>query len=242
MMAKDGDRAALESLTVAMMGKASKIAAEFVKKVPGSDDLFDDYRNEALLGMIDCLKSYDRTKGAFLSYCDYAMRVGVRGYISKYQRMISQPKNVTEKIAKYNKVYNKFRDSGVENPSDDDLMKAMGFSPRVYNNTKKSMLRQNTVSLDQYISEEGKKLMDIVSQGNGFEDLLIRKMQLSELERTLDTLEEKEKLILLSSFGACGYEKKSTKELSSILGVSTTTINNYRNDISQRLKDLLFAS
>lgn len=243
MEAKAGDQRAKDELVKKLFAKAGKIAGEFVSKVPGAESLLEDYRNEALIGVLRCLDSYDFNKGSFLSYSDYAMRSGIRDFINKNQRMITQPKNVTEKISKYLKACRILSDKGLYEPSDDDIIRETGFSRLMLNNTKRGLSVFNIISLDQPISaQDSNSVLDVIPGNGEFEDELIQKIQIDLIRDEINNFDEKERMIFLSQFGAMGYRRKTSKELGHMYGVSATTINKYRSDISRRLRSLFHAS
>lgn len=242
MEAKSGNQNAKEELVKRLFAKACKVAGEFVCKLSESESLFEDYRNEALLGVLKCLDSYDFSKGSFLRYSDYAMRVGIRDFINKNQRMITQPKNVTEKVSKYLKACKRLADKGCVKPTDDEIINEIGFSNVMLRNTKRGLSSFAVLSLDQPLSAQDEKSVIEVVPGDEFEDALIQRIQMDFIRDKIKTFDEKYRMILLSQFGAMGYVRKSSRELGKMYGVSATTINNYRNNISKQLRSMFYVT
>lgn len=231
--AKGGDRKAKDKLASIMYKKADCIARSYANKIAGGENYIDDYKNEAMIGMIESLNSYDSTKGSFLSYSDYAMRQGVRDYLNFKQRVISQPKNITEKISKYRRIVSK---SG-ESITDDDIQRETGYSLKVINNIKRAIDRDYVYSLDVPVGEdEGISLVNTIDDDYNLEDSVIDKIEVDMVWNGINKLKEKDRMILFSSFGAWGYKKKNTKELGAMFGVSSVSICNYRKSIIEEIR------
>ncbi len=233
--AQNGDRKAMEKLSISLDEQALKIAMFFVNKLQCDSSYADDYKNLALIGMLECLDKYDSSKGHFSSFAYYAMQVKIREFISAEQRVISQPKNVTERISKYKKAI-----ASNAEIDDEAIMLSTGFSEKVLKSTREALFRENVVSLDTIVysdSERDHVLLDMIPSSEDIEGVVISEMERQEQEARLFALSNDEKFLLFSYYGAYGYSVKSVKELAKEYKVSPQTIYHNLNSISQRLHD-----
>ena len=73
--AKNGDGKAFSVLLKRMEGAINKVVSRYA--VGDGASYREEYIQEAICGLYNCLESYDEEKGAFVTYASYAMNVQI---------------------------------------------------------------------------------------------------------------------------------------------------------------------
>lgn len=236
MRARSGDRKAANELSTIMHPIAIKVANSYTRKVRLGDTFVDDYISEAMIGMLGCIDSFDSEKGSFVYYARYAMAQAVRDFITYKQRLISQPKNVTEKIAKFVKAQSRNKD-GV----DADISRESGLSKEALDKAREYYNREYIVSLDGVSEEEDFYLIDKLESPENVEDTALMNIGINAIEDTIMDIDEADRVILFSYFGAFGYEKLSVKTIASQLGISPQMVIYRRSKTIKKIRELAIA-
>ena len=259
--AKSGDMKAKSVLVTIMDREAEKIAYSYSRKVCFGENFVEDYKSEAMYGLLSCLDSYDSEKGSFKSYALEAMRMAIRAFITNSQNIVRYPKHISEKMSKISKSINELERDGVEEPTVEDISENTGLSKRVVKNTLFAKSAMHTYSLD-YCYGDGEDddltLLDSCRSAHSLEDDVMDREREGLFELEFSKLSERDRLILCSEFGAyginrmstanladwarsacyprSGINRMSTANLADMYSVSQTTIRNWRESLHARFK------
>lgn len=235
-----GDASALDELVASMGAEADKVASSFAHKVVGGEAYRDDYKNEAMIGLIQCLKTFQSDRGLFYPYAANAMRMAVRSFISNNQRIVRQPKHVIEKISKLNKALCSYEYEGVQSPDYAALSSASGLTEAQVRKTLLAKECQSIYSLDYLYGEDGEdvesSLLSSCVSGESVESSVISSYMSQRMREAILSLNDRDRDVLCTETGAFGYEKLSVGVIAKKYGVTTATIRNWRSKIKNRLR------
>ena len=131
MKMKSGDLEAQDRLVEGNLKLVVSIAKRYLDKgVP-----FLDLIQEGNLGLIKAVEKFDYERGCtFSTYANWWIKQYISNSIMNYGRTIRIPVHIHEKLAKYNKVYNKLSEKLNRNPTPEELAEAMNLTDnQIYN-------------------------------------------------------------------------------------------------------------
>ena len=149
MKMKSGDLVAQDRLVEGNLKLVVSIAKRYLDKgVP-----FLDLIQEGNLGLIKAVEKFDYERGCtFSTYANWWIKQYISNSIMNYGRTIRIPVHIHEKLAKYNKVYNKLSEKLNRNPTPEELAEAMNLTDnQIYNIMS---VATGILSLDEPINDD----------------------------------------------------------------------------------------
>lgn len=208
---REGNEDALMKLTSANLRFVVSVAKQYQNQGLSLSDLI----NEGNLGLIKAAKRFDETRGfKFISYAVWWIRQFIMQAVGEHSRIIRIPHN---KIGILNKIKrtSALMEQRLERPASNfELADEMEISLVELNNAMNSA--QRTFSTDSTVpGNEELTLMDIIYNPNDPKtDELLMKSSLSiDISRTLNTLTEREKDVIVLFYG---IDRKGSHTLSEI--------------------------
>ena len=242
LKAKSGDMKAKNNLVKIMDIEAEKIALSYSRKVSCGENFIEDYKSEAMYGLLTCLDSFDPEKGNFKGYAQEAMRMAIRAFTTNNQNIVRYPKHISEKMSKIAKSVVELEKKGIENPTVENISEDTGLTEKVVKNTLLAKNAMHTYSLD-YCYGDGEDddltLLDSCQSDHSIEDDVMAKERDGLFEIEFSKLSDRDRLILCSEFGAYGINRMSTANLADMYSVSQTTIRNWRDNLHARFKGVV---
>ena len=207
-----GDKKAKEKLVSANLRLVVMAAKQYNLHTALS---FEDLIQEGNLGLMRAVDTYDISKGfRFSTYAMYWIKQAISRAMLNQGRTIRVPVNVLEFKSKYNKAIKAlFEDLGRE-PTTEEVAKFMG--EKVENIKKMETLIKDPVSLSTSLNDEDDgTLEDLIADPNQDrpDDRIDNDLRAKAIEKVLNTLEEREKDIVISRFGLQGKRAKTLDEL-----------------------------
>ena len=159
--------------------------------------------NEGNLGLIKAAQRFDETRGfKFISYAVWWIRQSILQAIAEHSRIVRLPLNQVGSLNKLNKAFSKLEQQFEREPTEEELAQQLDLAE---DKVKDSIqISGRHISMDApLVSGEESTLYDVMVNSDSPKadrDLLKESLQM-EIERTLDTLSEREKEIIKLYFG-----------------------------------------
>ena len=196
---KQGDQVALEKLTKANLRFVVSVAKQYQNQGLTLPDLI----NEGNLGLIKAAQRFDETRGfKFISYAVWWIRQSILQALAEQSRIVRLPLNQVGSLNKINKAFSKLEQEFERHPSSGELATALDLPEDKVKDTMKVSGRH--VSVDAPFAEgEDNSLLDVmVNNDSPKADIeLMRESLQREIERSLSTLTDREKDVVMLFFG-----------------------------------------
>jgi RNA polymerase primary sigma factor len=196
---KKGDKIALEKLTRANLRFVVSVAKQYQNKGLSLSDLI----NEGNLGLIKAAEKFDSTKGfKFISYAVWWIRQAVIQAIAEHSRIVRLPLNQVGSLNKINKAFSIFEQEFERAPSDEELAKVLDIPTEKINDTLKASNKPFSVDAPFEEGEDG-SLLDVLvdKESPGTDKKMLKESLLREIERALNTINEREKEVIKFFYG-----------------------------------------
>ncbi|MCL1817061.1 MAG: FliA/WhiG family RNA polymerase sigma factor [Clostridiales bacterium] len=192
---------------------------------------YDDLVNCGIIGLIDATEKFDLRHG--VKFETYAVS-RIRGEILDYMREQDwAPSSLRKKINAITSVYESFESAHGEPPSDEDVASLMGIN---VGDVRKVMSKNHAFNLLYFDdSNEGSYTVNDISansEGTEPENVLLKEEQKNILAEVVDSLPEKEKLIITLYY----YEELMFKEIAELLHVSESRISQIHSKVLMKMR------
>ncbi|MBP2070863.1 sigma-70 family RNA polymerase sigma factor [Thermoanaerobacterium butyriciformans] len=241
---RNGDKSAKDILVEHNMRLVQKMASKLSK--PGFE--FDDLVQEGLIGLLTAIDKYDYTRGyKFSTYSVWYIRQRIQRYMKNTSKSVRLPIHIQEKI---NKVLSTMYDLEQKN-GEKPTVKEIAVEMKLDENTvgKYLKLAESVASLNQYVDDEkcDAELIDyLVDEEVDIENETINEQLKQEIDKVLDILPERERLILELRFGIGTEEPMTLEQIGNMLGLTRERIRQIeikalkklrRDKMCQKLKE-----
>ena len=214
---KMGDQEALEKLTKANLRFVVSVAKQYQHQGLSLPDLI----NEGNLGLIKAAKKFDETKGfKFISYAVWWIRQCILQALAEQSRIVRLPLNKIGALNKINKTFSKLEQAHEREPSPDEVANMLELPEDKVASTLELSGRHLSVDAPFQDGEEN-SLLDVLQNFDtpSTDSNLINESLSMEIERTLNTLPEKESRVIRSFYGI-GRKQMSLEEIGEEIGIS----------------------
>lgn len=218
-------------LVLSYAGLVKSIAKRIVS-ISGNYADLEDLMSYGMIGLIKAVEKFDPDKGvAFETFATYR----VRGEIIDYMRRNDWvPRGVRKKSWEIENVSNMLTNELGRQPTDEELAHRLGIQKSDLIQALSEVERFNLVSFEEIIQ-------DTVKIDREFTDFETPEGFLQEdelmyiLEKSLDDLPEREKLVLTLYY----YEELTLKEISVVIGVSESRVSQLHSRAINKMKTSL---
>jgi RNA polymerase sigma factor for flagellar operon FliA len=215
-----------------------KLVAGRLSMYLGYNVEYDDLVGYGTFGLIDAIDKFDYTKGfKFETYASLRIRGAILDQIRKMDWI---PRSIRQKQRKIDMAYQSLEIKYGRSVSDEEVAKELDISLEELENWQNQAKITNIVSLDEFLEQgsEGKVEQSLTTTYTHPEKI-VEQQELKELlMKTLDTLTEKEKKVIILYY----YEELTLKEISRILEVSESRISQLHTKALQKMKAKLGAN
>lgn len=229
---KNGDMEAKKTL----IRHNLKLVVKCAKIYHQSESVMMDLIQEGNEGLIRAIEKFDLEQGnEFSTYANYWIRYKIEFYMYKNKNMISAPVHVMKLTKKINKEIQRLKSVNEQINVAKIAEKFEISKSKVYASLK---LIQEEYSLNKTIDENGEIELEsiIVSDAMEPEESLYNNDLVNWFASKLYFLDERQKSVIIQSFGLFGKEEKSGAEIAKTLGLTRERVR----QISKQAKKIIF--
>ncbi|HZH54130.1 MAG TPA: RNA polymerase sigma factor RpoD/SigA [Sphingobacteriaceae bacterium] len=231
---REGDQAALERLTKTNLRFVVSVAKQYQNQGLTLGDLI----NEGNLGLIKAAKRFDETKGfKFISYAVWWIRQSILQAIAEQSRIVRLPLNQVGSLSKISKAFSRLEQEYEREPSPEELADNLETTVDKVSDTLSNSGRH--VSMDApFVQGEENTLLDVLENHDPDTDSTLIDESLSEeIKRSLATLTEREREIIVLFFGLSGVNHQlSLEEIGEKFNLTRERVRQIKDKALQRLR------
>ncbi|MBH2004600.1 MAG: RNA polymerase sigma factor RpoD/SigA [Sphingobacteriia bacterium] len=197
---RTGDQRALDRLVKSNLRFVVSVAKQYQNQGLTLSDLI----NEGNLGLIKAALRFDETRGfKFISYAVWWIRQSILQSLAEQSRIVRLPLNKVGLTNRISKAYQQLEQEFEREPTTEELAELLDLPLEEVTATMSAGFRH--VSMDTPLMDgEGGTIMDLMENTNtaGTDDRLVYHESLhKEIERSLQTLTDRQKTVLCYFFG-----------------------------------------
>ena len=230
---RNDDREALERLVCANLRFVVSVAKQYQNQGLTLPDLI----NEGNIGLIKAAEKFDETRGfKFISYAVWWIRQSILQALAEQSRMVRLPLNQVSAVSRINKLITKFEQEHGRKPSADELSELIDETPEKIRDSLRANGRP--MSMDAPLGDgDDSTLLEVISDDNmpSTDGRMIDTSLATEIDRMLDTLDEREKTIVEMCFGINNREM-TLEEISEKFGLSRERVRQIREKALLKLR------
>ncbi|HEU0126348.1 MAG TPA: RNA polymerase sigma factor RpoD/SigA, partial [Flavobacterium sp.] len=230
---REGDQVALEKLTKTNLRFVVSVAKQYQNQGLTLGDLI----NEGNLGLIKAAKRFDETKGfKFISYAVWWIRQSILQAIAEQSRIVRLPLNQVGSLSKISKAFSKLEQEYEREPSPEELADILETTVDKVSDTLSNSGRH--VSMDApFVQGEENTLLDVLENSDPDTDSSLIDESLSEeIKRSLATLTEREREIIVLFFGLGSNHQLSLEEIGEKFSLTRERVRQIKDKALQRLR------
>ena len=231
---RKGDRKALERLTKANLRFVVSVAKQYQNQGLSLPDLL----NEGNLGLIKAAEKFDETRGfKFISYAVWWIRQSIMQAIAEQSRIVRLPQNQVGSMSKINRLLNKFEQENERRPSVDEISEQIDLPEDKVGEAM--MVSGRQVSMDApFVDGEDNSLLDVLINDNApmADRQLVKESLRTEIDSVLQTLTERERLII-SAFYGIGQPEMTLEEIGNKYGLTRERVRQIKEKAIRRLRN-----
>jgi RNA polymerase primary sigma factor len=229
-----GDQEALDKLTTANLRFVVSVSKQYQNQGLSLPDLI----NEGNAGLVKAAQRFDETRGfKFISYAVWWIRQAILQALAEQSRIVRLPLNKIGSINKINKAYSFLEQTHERAPSAQEIATNLDLS---LSNVKQCMkISGRHVSMDAPFQEgETSTLYDVVkSEDSPRPDSgLMKGSLIIEINRALETLSEKEAVVLRHYYGIDQKQPMSLQEIGDSFGLTRERVRQIKEKGIRRLR------
>lgn len=229
----DGERAK-DKLVTANLRFVVSVAKQYQHQGLTLTDLID----EGNIGLIKAAQKFDETRGfKFISYAVWWIRQSIMQAIAEQSRIVRLPQNQVGSMSKINRLLNKFEQENERRPSVDEISEQIDLPEDKVGEAM--MVSGRQVSMDApFVDGEDNSLLDVLINDNApmADRQLVKESLRTEIDSVLQTLTERERLII-SAFYGIGQPEMTLEEIGNKYGLTRERVRQIKEKAIRRLRN-----
>ena len=231
---KEGDQAALEKLTKANLRFVVSVAKQYQNQGLTLSDLI----NEGNLGLIKAARRFDETRGfKFISYAVWWIRQSILSALAEHSRIVRLPLNRVGSLNKIGKAFSQLEQQHERDPSVYELAEMLQISADEVENTMSISGRH--ISMDApFVQGEENTLLDVLVNDDAprSDSILMQESLASEIERSLNTLTERQRQVIQLYFGIGASHARSLEDIGAQFELTRERVRQIKDKALKRLR------
>lgn len=231
---KRGDKKAREHMIKANLRLVVKIARDY----EGLGVPLLDLVSEGNIGLMKGVERFDPKKGAKLStYASLWIKQQIRRALANQSKTIRLPVHVVEKMAHIRRAEMQLRDGSDHEPSDEELASAVNIDPRRVRQYRQAS--RAPVSLDAPLGDdESNRVSEVVADPNAEQpfDRVVLETDAHLVREILDTLPERERIILTLRFGLNDDTERTLEEIAKRFDLTRERIRQIQEEALKKIR------
>ena len=231
---RDGDQKALDRLTKANLRFVVSVAKQYQNQGLSLPDLI----NEGNLGLIKAAKRFDETRGfKFMSYAVWWIRQSILQALAEQSRIVRLPLNQVGSLNKISKAYSKLEQQFEREPSADELATVLEIPSDKIADTMK--VSGKHISMDApFVQGEDNSLIDVLENQDSprADSTLMSESLQKEIERSLNTLTEREREVIKLFFGIGMNHGLTLEEIGAKFDLTRERVRQIKEKAIRRLR------
>ena len=231
---KQGDTKALDKLVKANLRFVVSVSKQYQNQGLTLPDLI----NEGNLGLIKAAQRFDETRGfKFISYAVWWIRQSILQAIAEQARIVRLPLNQVGSLNRINKMFSKLEQEFERTPSPEEIASSLDIEEDKVNEAQKISGRHVSVDAPFREGEDG-TLLDVLSNGNSpnSDITLMNESLQQEIKRSLSTLTDREKDVIILFFGIGIPHPLSLEEIGEKFGLTRERVRQIKEKGVRRLR------
>jgi RNA polymerase primary sigma factor len=232
---KQGDQRALDRLTRANLRFVVSVAKQYQNQGLSLPDLI----NEGNLGLIKAAQRFDETKGfKFISYAVWWIRQSILQSLAEQSRIVRLPLNKVGLTNKINKAFSQLEQEFEREPSAEELAELLNLQTEEV--AASLSVSSRHVSMDSPLADgEDNTLMDVMHNPNADstdEELDHRQSLKTEIDRSLNTLTERQQEVIRYFFGIGVDHPLSLEDIGERFNLTRERVRQIKDKAISKLK------
>ncbi len=231
---REGDQSALDKLTKANLRFVVSVAKQYQNQGLSLPDLI----NEGNLGLIKAAKRFDETRGfKFISYAVWWIRQSILQAIAEQSRIVRLPLNQVGSLTRIRQAFIKLEQQFEREPSYEEIAKLTDLSVDKISDAIR--ISGKHISMDApFANGEESSLLDVIENNESPRadtDLMSDSLK-KEIERSLSTLSERERDIVILFFGIGISHGLSLEEIGDKFNLTRERVRQIKEKAIRRLR------
>lgn len=231
---KQGDQKALEKMVRANLRFVVSVSKQYQNQGLSLPDLI----NEGNLGLIKAASRFDETRGfKFISYAVWWIRQSILQALAEQSRIVRLPLNQVGSLNKINKTFAQLEQEFERAPSMDEIADKLELS---HNKVKETMkISGRHVSMDAPFKEgEDHGLIDVLPNNDtpDTDNDLVRESLRMEIERSLKSLTERERDVIMLYYGIGAKHEHTLDEIGDKFDLTRERVRQLKEKAIRRLR------